>query len=665
MHDVDPPQTSLRGILARAVVLPLALMLILAAALVWQVRHLLDVNRWVDHADRVLTQIHLVEKLLLDLETGLRGFLMTPDARFLEPYRAAEPKLADALDDLDRMVANDPQQAGRTAELRARVDPWRTYAELLLAARRGGGDMPTLDDRLAGKQQMDEMRALLTSMIAAERDQRDARSAAAQRMGRLAAGTGAALTILLGAVVAFSTRRQLSIVSQRYDSALATANSREADLRASEERFRATFEHAPIGVAQFSADGRWILVNDELCRIVGYPREQLLERRFRDITHADDVAATDEFFRRALAGEIDYFSIEKRYIRGDGGIVWVNKSVALVRNPAGGALPYFIAAVEDITARKEAERAILEAKNAAEDANRAKDQFIAILSHELRTPLTPVLAIVSAMQDDPALPESYRGEIEMVRRNVELEAHLIDDLLDLTGIARGKLELRRETVDAHQLIDNAVRICGGELRARRLKLKLELFATHHHASADARRLQQVFWNLLQNAIKFTPPDGTVTIASHDVAPGDAGGQRVRIEVSDTGVGIEAAMLPRLFQPFEQGERTVTRRFGGLGLGLAISKALVEAHGGRIEATSPGAGLGSTFSIELDTVEAPLPQGTGATRPGAAGADQKRLRILLVEDHPDTLRTMARLLQSCGYHVSTAATVAEAVESIRT
>ena len=230
-------------------------------------------------------------------------------------------------------------------------------------------------------------------------------------------------------------------------------------------------------------------------------------------------------------------------------------------------------------------------KEAAESANAAKDRFLATLSHELRTPLTPILIWAGGMVKDPSLSPELSEGLEMVCRNVELEARLIDDLLDLTRIARGKLKLHLRKSDAHDLLNHATEIVRDEISSRKLKLSLELNATDHIVMADESRLQQVFWNLLKNASKFTPRQGEVTVRTFNPQP-----QALHVEIRDTGIGIEPGNLEKIFDAFEQGS---TRR-EGLGLGLAISKAIVEMHHGSIRAFSEGPGKGAKFVIDLET-----------------------------------------------------------------
>ncbi len=283
----------------------------------------------------------------------------------------------------------------------------------------------------------------------------------------------------------------------------------------------------------------------------------------------------------------------------------------------------------------------------AEAANRAKDKFLAMLSHELRTPLTPVVTSLINLRNDETLPERMRQPLEVIRRNVELEARLIDDLLDLTRVGSGKIQLNREVVDACSLLRNAVEICQPDIEAKGLSLDLVGPEEPVHVEADPARLQQIFWNLLKNAVKFTSQGG---IQIHAVSSNG----RLKIDVADSGLGIRADLLPRIFEPFEQSK---SGQYGGLGLGLSITKALVDLHDGEIRAHSTGPDEGATFSVILPLaaggVEAPVAE-TSAVVSG-----HSPMRILLVEDHVDTNISLTMLLELRGYLVVSAYNVESA------
>jgi signal transduction histidine kinase/CheY-like chemotaxis protein len=284
-------------------------------------------------------------------------------------------------------------------------------------------------------------------------------------------------------------------------------------------------------------------------------------------------------------------------------------------------------------------------------SNMAKDQFLAMLSHELRTPLTPVLASALELENEPDVREDVRESLQMIRRNVELEARLIDDLLDLTRIDRGKVQLNFEVVDADMLLQNALEICRPEIDRKHLRPSLNLSATKVHMRADPARLQQIFWNLINNAVKFTPPNGQITVTTTNESA-----EKLRVEIADSGMGIEPEALPKIFDAFEQGGRT---QLGGLGLGLAISKTLVEAHKGTITAQSAGRNKGAKFSLVFPTCEKVEAQIAPALSP--TFAERQSMRILLVEDHEDTNRSLTSLLRRRGYHVKSALTFQSALE----
>ena len=297
-------------------------------------------------------------------------------------------------------------------------------------------------------------------------------------------------------------------------------------------------------------------------------------------------------------------------------------------------------------------------------ANAAKDQFLALLSHELRNPLSPVIAMVGELE--ASIPDSplVRQALEVIRRNVELEARLIDDLLDVTRIARGKLQLSFEIICVHEILQRAYEICREEIAGKRLQAEFRLRAQHTHVEGDPARLQQVFWNLIKNSVKFTPAQGRIIIETRNPTP-----EEIEIQITDTGIGIEPEKIDKIFNAFEQGQSSITRRFGGLGLGLAISKAMVNAHGGKIRVESPGKDRGSTFTLNLKTAPAPVSAQTGDGEHPAVDAQKKFVasrprRVLVVDDHHDTCTGMKMMLERRGYQITLAHSAEQALEKAR-
>ncbi len=441
-----------------------------------------------------------------------------------------------------------------------------------------------------------------------------------------------------------------------------TARKRtEAALAHSESQHRAFFDIVSVGLAEAEWGGfRLLRVNDRFCSLTGYSRDQLLGLNVLELTHPDDRDREIIEREELLAEQRSYYEVEKRYIRQDGSIVWVNVSVTAVKDSEDR--PVCVAAViQDISDRKRVEQdreALLKseqsARAAAEHASQAKDQFLAALSHELRTPLTPVLLTTSLLEAQQDLPVQVRQDLAVIRRNVELEARLIDDLLDLTRVARGKLQLHREVTDAHVLLQNAAEVCRHAPGGR---IELQLPAERCTVNVDSARFQQVFWNLLNNAKKFTPEEGRIIVRSSN--PDE---ETLRIEVTDNGSGIDPHVLPNIFDAFVQGGME-GRPKSGLGLGLAICQAIVNAHRGSISASSEGKGKGATFRVEMATVSAAKNDGD---RPAAGLSEinnpiERSLSILLVEDNLSTLGIMHRILVGMGHRVSPASTVQGALE----
>lgn len=418
--------------------------------------------------------------------------------------------------------------------------------------------------------------------------------------------------------------------------AVRTASSRDS-AAAAERPFHVFVQGMQEGAVTLSPDGLILYCNPRFAEMLLLPLDKVTGSNIADYLPVEAWTA--------LAG---IFSTGKPHGRLE--TVLANQAatarpVMLTASRIDGASPLLCIVVTDLVAQKEKED-LRNAKENAERASAAKDEFLASLSHELRTPLAPALMAATVLEKDASLPEAARSDISLIRRNVELEARLIDDLLDLTLITRGRLTLQSEEVNLHAILNRALETCQVEARQKRINLRIELGARKTRINGDPVRMQQVFWNVLRNAIKFTPERGNIVIATGD----EAGGVWVRI--SDSGIGFEPDSAERIFEAFEQGSRHVTRRFGGLGLGLAISRSIMSAHGGRIEAHSAGINHGSTFTLHFPLAAPEANRGEGAL-PAAPAARGEALNILLVEDHKDTRACLQRVLEASAHKVASA------------
>jgi signal transduction histidine kinase/CheY-like chemotaxis protein len=378
----------------------------------------------------------------------------------------------------------------------------------------------------------------------------------------------------------------------------------------------------------------------------------------RDIYEAiyDEVKiAPGEAIERVLAFGAPYQLIEHAFVDRDGMTRFVNVNLLRLQTSEEtiqGVLYLVEDKTRDMTLRQE-----------LIGANAAKDQFLALLSHELRNPLSPVIAMVGELEASAGDAPEVRRALEVIRRNVELEARLIDDLLDVTRISKGKLQLSLETASVHEILQRSYEICREEIASKDLKIEFRLRAEQAFVEGDPARLQQVFWNLIKNSVKFTPAKGRIVIETLNPTP-----DKLEIRTTDSGIGIESDQMERIFNAFEQGQSSITRRFGGLGLGLAISKAMVNAHGGTIKAESSGKNRGATFTVTLATVAAPAvaPAARESRGPKAAALKAAQVkgsgpRVLVVDDHVDTCTGMKMMLERRGYRVTLAHTADQAVE----
>jgi PAS domain S-box-containing protein len=434
-----------------------------------------------------------------------------------------------------------------------------------------------------------------------------------------------------------------------------TLSQREAELQS-------FFDLAPVGTAIVRPDGTFREINDALCRVLGHSRDELLRRNWFHLAHADDRDALAAHARDALTGSAAARAHEVQLVHRDG--TTIHAAVDMQGLPgAGGAVDHLMVLVQDITVRKriddERERLLsaeFEARQQAEAASRAKDDFLATLSHELRTPLSPILAWSDLLRRHLVPPEQADRGLAAIARNAAAQARLIDELLDVSRIVSGKLRLELHPLDLAPIILDAIDGIRPAAEAKGIRIETAIDANGCRVLGDPDRLRQVMWNLLSNAVKFTPAGGRIDVGlAADV--GDA-----RIVVTDTGQGIAADFLPVVFERFRQADTTSTRRHGGLGLGLAIVRELVELHGGRIGVDSAGEGQGATFTVSVPLV-APDHRVEPVRTSRVADATLDGIRVLVVDDDPDSNDVVRTLLASFGAEVRTAGSAVEALDVV--
>jgi PAS domain S-box-containing protein len=440
----------------------------------------------------------------------------------------------------------------------------------------------------------------------------------------------------------------------------------EDALRSSELFNRAVFESIPDCAKILDSEGRLQSMNGNgLCLMEIDDFGPFVNQHWPDLWPEASAENVRRAVGKAAAGETARF--EAFCPTAKGTPKWWDVTVAPIETAEQGNAPRRLISVSrDITERKRSEEMLKIAKEEAETASSAKDTFLAILSHELRTPLTPVLMTASSLREDETLDPQLRAQMAMIERNIYLEVLLIDDLLDLTRISRGKLCLRTEPCELNSLVELVVEMIREESREKKIDIGIKLGAKRTSLIGDPARLQQVFWNLLRNAVKFTPPGGRIQIRSLDCENDALNNMptRVCIAVSDNGIGLDGNAIERIFQPFEQVPSSQKHRTAGLGLGLAIARGIVDMHHGEIRVESAGHGHGSTFSVELpatipvkkgslETSQARLKESDGT--PDA----EPSFRLLLVEDHEATSQVLKRLLTRAGHHVLCATDIAEA------
>ena len=448
----------------------------------------------------------------------------------------------------------------------------------------------------------------------------------------------------------------------------------EETLRQSEAQLRLVTDNAPIFLVRTDRQHCFTFVNRAYAERNGFQPQEMIGMKVSEVVGASAFAEFRPRMEAALAGERVEFEVEAHYEKL--GSRWI-QAILVPETAAGGRITGLLGVITDIGARKQAEIELKRARDEAVAASRAKDGFLAALSHELRTPLNPVLLLASDGANNPKLAAEIRADFELILKNVQLEARLIDDLLDLTRITQGKLHLERTRCNAHTVLLDALANVKADIVEKKLRLELDLGAKQCRVLGDSVRLQQIFWNVLKNAVKFTPEGGKISVATSLTA----GGATLTLRIADSGIGMTEVEIGRVFQAFSQGDHAsgdaAIHRFGGLGLGLAITQNLVELHGGKIQAFSDGRDRGSVFQVDLPLCREGAEDGKPSSRnspsvhstppsPGmVAQLPALRRRILLVDDHAATRLTLQHLLRQRHFDVTTAESAAVAERLVQT
>lgn len=444
------------------------------------------------------------------------------------------------------------------------------------------------------------------------------------------------------------------------------AREAETALRTSEAKFRAMFDQALLGISLLSLDLEITEANPKLCQILGYDRNDLVEADLRSLLAAD-ADIHEMVVRRELAAN-SVFRGTLPLCRRDGSVVQTDWIVT-VYTSSGISLAMIVDATERLRIESEREQLLASeraARTASEQANRIKDDFLATLSHELRTPLSAILGWAQIFRIGRCSVSEVIQGAEVIERNANIQTQLISDLLDVSRITSGKLRLDTQILMPAEIVASAMESVAAAAAARGIQLRQSLDTAAGPILADSSRLQQVVWNLINNAVKFTPKGGCVDVTLRRAD------SSVEIEVRDNGQGIVAEFLPFIFDRFRQGDATTRRGHGGLGLGLSIVKQLVELHGGSVSGQSEGVDLGATFIVTLPITglqfvaetEADLSKPQPLQSELAFGhIDLSDLKVLIVDDDDDTRRLIQRVLQECGAEATTASNVVEALISV--
>jgi PAS domain S-box-containing protein len=572
-----------RATLELVIALGLPLLILLGS-----VAFLVYFTHWVDRSDCVLAQMNRAGMLMAMMEADFRGYEMAMQTDYLSDYIAARDQVNPELADLEKLVSDQPSQEALAVQFHTQADEWMKYTDKSLGYNAAKQARLNLPEEIRASKNLIAPAVETAKKITDNENELRAKGYSLFKKSVVLTAAVFFLMAFTGIpAVLYRHRIALKKVGGMYTASLLAERTRAAELEITNERFRLLTAVVEVFVWTAEPNGEMDYVNEEGASFLGGDlKRDILGNAWAQYVHPDDISRVLRRWEESLRTGAPH-EVEMRLRSRKGKYHWFLVRARCMRDAQGVIKKWFGVAAE-IDALKNAQQSAL-------DANRAKDNFLAALSHELRNPLSPALLVASEEVANPELPEPLRSSFGVILKSIEVEARLIDDLLDLTRVTSGKLALRKHIVDVREIFMDALAGVRPDQSRKRLALTLDWSAEKNQMNGDHVRLRQIFWNLLKNAIKFTPPGGSVSVKASNAD------SRVVIQVKDTGIGIKPEELSRLFNPFAQGEHageTGSHLYGGLGLGLVIAKNLVDMHGGAISANSEGAGKGSTFTVEL-------------------------------------------------------------------
>jgi len=614
-----------RSLVAVATGISVLVLIAAGVAVYLSVRTLSDASDQLVRSKDISIALEQALSSLRDAETGQRGYLLTGRPAYLAPYAAAVATVNQQLDTIRSLSVADADARTRFEEIeqlaRAKMEELARTISLREAGQSEAALQVVLTDE--GKRTMDRLRQLTEEMQAREGSryrQYLGRERSARRLSLWGGGTVSILAIALLALLGFIVRRDT------------------AKVRASEEQLATTLRSIGDAVIATDARGLVTLMNPVAESVTGWlaadARGASLDAVFRIINEETRNTVESPVAKVLREGGIVGLANHTLLIRRDGSEVAIEDSGAPILDRSGGTIGVVLV-FRDASRERAAEHALLE-------ADRRKDEFLATLAHELRNPLAPIRQAARVARAPAATESQVRWAHEVIERQVHNMARLLDDLLDVSRITRGMMEIRKELIELQAVMDAAIEIARPAIEARNHALSVEC-QLRTKVYADPLRLAQVIANLLTNAAKYTEPHGQIRLTAQ------CDGGELILRVSDTGIGIAAEMLPRIFEMFVQVKSVLDKSEGGLGIGLALARGYTELHGGSLEAQSAGLGSGSTFTLKL-----PLPQtATALPSDGASDAVVQRgpaRRLLLADDNVDSAESLAMLLRLQGHEV---------------